>query len=103
FTLSVWRVPIDGGEETKVLDSVHPQTRWTVRQEGIYYLSAPDANGASDLCLFEFVSGKIKKLLRAPQKMTESGDVAISPDGRTVLYSQADEAGSDLMLVENFQ
>ena len=25
--------------------------------------------------------------------------IAVSPDGRTVLYSQADETGSDLMLV----
>jgi len=94
-------MPAAGGEETKVLDSVHPQSRWTARQEGIYYLSAPDENGASDLCLLEFGSGKVRKLLRAPPKM--GGDVAISPDGRMVLYTQADEAGGDLMLVENFR
>jgi hypothetical protein len=26
----------------------------------------------------------------------------VSPDERTILYPQLDEAGSDLMLVENF-
>jgi len=95
-------VSIESGEETKVLDSVHPQSRWIARQEGIYYLSAPDENGASDLCLLEFGSGKVRKLLRAPRKMFR-GDITISPDGRMVLYSQADEAGGDLMLVENFR
>ena len=29
--------------------------------------------------------------------------IALSPDGRTLLYSQIDDAGSDLMLVENFR
>jgi hypothetical protein len=28
---------------------------------------------------------------------------AVSPDRRTILYVQYDEAGSDLMLVENFR
>ena len=100
---SVWRVPIEGGEETKVLDPVHPSALWTLRQEGIYYFTPPDAKGASDLCFLEFVTGKIRKLLRTQGKLADAGSVAVSPDGWTVLYSQADEAGSDLMLVENFR
>jgi hypothetical protein len=96
-------VPIEGGEETKVLESVNANTRWTARQEGIYYFAAPDANGASDLCFLDFVNGRVRKLLRAPRKMTDSGDVATSPDGRMVLYGQADETGSDLILVESFR
>jgi hypothetical protein len=35
--------------------------------------------------------------------MTDSGGVATSPDGRMVLYGQADETGSDLILVESFR
>ena len=101
FTLSVWRVLIEGGEETKVLDSVDAGSKWTVRQKGIYYLACRDANGAGDLCFFDFGSGKVRKLLRATRKMT--GDIAISPDGQTVLFSQTDDSGSDLMLVENFR
>jgi serine/threonine protein kinase len=29
--------------------------------------------------------------------------LCVSPDGRWILYSQGDQGGSDLMLVENFQ
>ena len=30
-------------------------------------------------------------------------DMTVSPDGRTILYTQLDEEASDLMLVENFR
>ena len=71
FAESVWKIPIDGGEETKVLDSVHPNALWTPRQEGIYYFTAPDAKGASDLCFLEFVSGKIRKILRTERDLAD--------------------------------
>jgi hypothetical protein len=29
--------------------------------------------------------------------------IAVSPDGRTILYPQSDESGSVLMLVDNFR
>src|SRR5262245_6704014 len=45
FTQSIWKMPVEGGEETKVLDFVHTETRWTLRPEGIYYVTAPNAYG----------------------------------------------------------
>jgi hypothetical protein len=36
------------------------------------------------------------------QKETALG-MSVSPDGRFLLYSQIDQGGSDLMLVENFR
>jgi Tol biopolymer transport system component len=32
-----------------------------------------------------------------------AGYPAVSPDGRSIIYQQQDQAGSDLMLVENFR
>jgi hypothetical protein len=94
-------MPVERGEETKVLESVHPGALWSVRQEHIYYYTAPDPKGASELSLLLLANGKVKKILRTESKLTHGGNV-VSPDGRTILYGQIDEAGNDLMLVENF-
>ena len=99
--LSVWRLPIEGGETTKVLDGVHPEALWTVGPDGIYFFTKPDEKGHSDLSTYEFVTGKTRKILTVERPVTFAIDV--SPDGRTILYTQVDESGSDLMLVENFR
>ncbi len=99
---SVWRLPVEGGEATKVLDGiVHPEGVWTVGPEGIYFFVRPDEKGYSDLCFYDFATGKIRKILTVERPLTWYIDV--SSDGRTILYTQVDEAGSDLMLVENFR
>jgi hypothetical protein len=33
----------------------------------------------------------------------QTHQITVSPDGRTILYTQLDDAGSDLMLVVNFR
>jgi serine/threonine protein kinase len=99
--LSVWRIPVEGGEGTKVLDGVHPEARWTVGGDGIYFFTKPDERGHSALSIYEFATGKTRKILTVERPVTWS--VRVSRDGRTVIYPQVDETGSDLMLVENFR
>ncbi|MFL6353147.1 MAG: protein kinase domain-containing protein [Bryobacteraceae bacterium] len=99
--LSVWKMPVEGGEETKVLDSVNPSTLWTVGTKGIYFFTTADDKGRSDLCLYEFATSKTTKVLTV-ERSVDFG-LAVSPDGGSILYTQLDEAGSNLMLVENFK
>jgi serine/threonine protein kinase len=99
--LSVWKIPVEGGQEFKVLDSVNLGGRWTVGQLGIYYFTLPDEQGHSDIRLYEFSTGKIAKIVTIERK--PDWDISVSPDGRTILYSQVDAVASDLMLVENFR
>ena len=101
FPQSVWRVPVEGGEAVKVLDAVHSNALWTVGRDGIYFFTKPDAKGHSDLSICEFATGNTRKILTIEQPVDFLFDV--SPDGRTILYTQVDESGSDLMLVENFR
>ena len=98
---SVWRVPAEGGEGTRVLDGVHPDGGWTLGKAGIYFFTAADKRGRSDLAIYEFATGKTRKILTIARLVTFY--VAVSPDERTILYTQFDEFGSDLMLVENFR
>jgi len=95
---SLWRMSVDGGGEAKVLDAL--ERDWTVGKEGIYFI-AVDKQGRSNICLQEFATGKIRTI-GTMERPPEFG-IAVSPDGRTILYSQVDDPGLDLMLVENFR
>jgi len=99
--LSIWKMPAQGGEETKILDSVNADGGWAVGKKGIYFVTLPDNLGHTDLSIFEFASGKIRKILTFQRP--DAGFGAVSPDERTILYTQSDETGSDLMMVENFK
>jgi serine/threonine protein kinase/Tol biopolymer transport system component len=102
FPQSVWRVPVEGGEGTKLFDGVKGAL-WTLGRDGIYFFTEPDEKGRTDLSVYEFATEKTRKILTIVEKLELIGPVEISPDGRTVLYAQEDESGSDLMLVENFR
>jgi eukaryotic-like serine/threonine-protein kinase len=97
---SVWKMPVAGGESTRVLEAIAPMGKWTVGPDGIYFLTVPDEKGHTDLTVYEFATGKTRKIRTIEPRV---GSLAVSPDGRTILYGQLDEAGSDLMLVENFR
>jgi hypothetical protein len=92
---------VDGNQETKVLDSVHSEGKWAVGKEGIYFFRTPDSMGHSDICFYEFATGQIRKMVTIVR--TVDNNIAVSPDGHTILYSQSDESGGVLMLVENFR
>ena len=99
--VSVWRASVDGSQEAKVLDSVHSEGQWAVGKEGIYFFRTPDNVGHSDMCFYEFATGQIRKILTIQRPV--DNHIAVSPDGRTILYPQSDESGSVLMLVDNFR
>ena len=105
-TTSLWRVPVDGGEESRVLESV---TWWNfvVAEQGIYFipaLNADDPDGGYSLQFFDFARGKVKTVapLPTPRYRIWFG-LAVSPDERTILYAQIDDISSDLMLIEDFR
>lgn len=94
-TVSVWRSQIDGSQETKILDSVHSEGQWAVIKDGIYFFRPPDKMGHSDICFYEFASGQIKTVLTIQRPVNTH--IAVSADGRTILYPQSDGSGSVLM------
>ncbi len=97
---SIWKIPVEGGEEIKVLDSVDFDGGWSVWEKGIYFFTMPDERGHREIRFHEFESGKTSKIQTTDSKVKMF--LTVSPDGRTILYPQEDEASSDLMLVENF-
>jgi Tol biopolymer transport system component len=103
-TPGIWKVPTEGGEETQVLGQ-GGESLWVLAEGGIvfFYLKNPDG---PTLNLFSFSTRKTTLLRQFPKapKVAGGGNVlSVSPDGRWILYTQAEQSGSDLMLVENFR
>jgi len=99
----VWRVPVEGGEEVQVLDQGN-QGRWALLQQGVCLLN-PDATPAPVLAFFSFAARRLAPLATLPEGARFYGgpSLAVSPDGRWMLYVQFDQTESDILLVENFR
>jgi Tol biopolymer transport system component len=101
----IWRVPVDGGEETRVLDQ--PKGGywgyWAVVDGGIYFANM-EVLSRPIIEFFSFANGRRKQIAT----MEKGGAIwtpglAVSPDQRSILYTQVDQNVSDITLVENFR
>jgi Tol biopolymer transport system component len=99
---SLWRRPVEGGGEIKVLDSMARED-FQVARQGIYYIARRAGQGLTQrwsLAWHDLASGKETDIV--PVSFGMGNGLALSPDGRFVLYTQQDRESTDLMLVENF-
>jgi hypothetical protein len=98
-------VLVEGGEETLVLDLLQPGLwgYWAVVDEGIYFLNV-EAKPRPAIEFFRFATRRATRVF-VPEKDPAYADagLALSPDGRWILYVQMDQETSDIMLVENFR
>ena len=100
---SLWRVPVEGGEESQILESVHAGI-YEVVEGGVYFASQPTSEGGFSVQFLRFGTGAVEHILRLEGPLP--GDInflSASPDGRSLLYSQLAELQGDIMLVENFR
>jgi hypothetical protein len=97
---SLWKIPVSGGEERQMLLSVSNRA-FSVVNEGIYFIPEPGVDGKPSIQFLSFATGKVKTV--APISALPMEGLSVSPDGRFLLYTQLDEVGGDLMLVENFR
>ncbi len=96
----LWKVPVGGGEESRVMESMHSPLSFRVVDSGVYFIIGEWQENAS-VAFFEFATGKTKLIAQA-EKPAFLG-LAISPDKRWIVFTQIEHLGSDLMLVENFR
>lgn len=98
---SIWRVPVDGGEEKLIVDGLSYASNFAVADRGLYFLAIGDAPHKTSIDFFEFATGKRSTVLQVGKEQWYG--MALSPDQKSLLYSVVDNAGSNLMLVENFR
>ena len=74
---------------------------WWPVQSGIYFFG--NEAGKQGVDFLDLRTSRIRRVY-TPDKSPESweGGLAVSVDGKWLLYSRIDETASDLMLVENF-
>jgi eukaryotic-like serine/threonine-protein kinase len=101
---SLWRIPVEGGQATKILDGLSSSISVAIADGGVYFVPLHDR---TSIHFLSFARNQIRtvanfdKPLDVPEQ-PYSGGLALSPDGRFILFTQSDQAGSELMLVENF-
>ena len=71
---------------------------WTLAKTGIFFVPA---GAPKSLRYFDFRTGNGRELFTV--KRDFAGGLSVSPDGRYLLFSQVDEANSDIVLVRNFR
>jgi Tol biopolymer transport system component/DNA-binding winged helix-turn-helix (wHTH) protein len=98
----IWKMPLSGGEEIRVLDQPAGDDwyNWALARNGIYFLDSSIRTNAT-VKFFDFATGK--KISISTSDKPPSPGLALSPDGRSILYVQNELAESSIMLVKNFQ
>ncbi|HWO02136.1 MAG TPA: protein kinase [Blastocatellia bacterium] len=100
-TRGLWRVPVDGGEELRVFDSFKSEDGVVVN-DGIYFIN-PGAKDGVAMEFFDFATRKERRIAGIGKVGIVPFSIAVSPDRRQILYTQNDQTGADIMLVQNFR
>jgi len=98
---ALYAKPLGGGSEQKLIDKV--TLGFGVLEKGIFYGGTIGKDGKIPLLFYEFSSRSIRELTRIAAPGAWPRSFAVSPDGKTFLYSASLSSGQDLMLVENFR
>ncbi len=99
----LWRIPTDGGDEVELISSLEAGYwgYWAVVENGVYYL---DTTAKPGIAFFDITTHRITRLFDLENRPARQvPGLAVSPDKRTILYTQWDASDSDIILVENFR
>lgn len=101
--IALWSKPVGAGPESPLpgMPELSFTADWAATSRGIYY-----TNSWSDpqtLNFYDFRTHASRRLLALPKNLSPSGGLAVSPDGRWLLYTQTDDEQSDIMLAEHFR
>ena len=97
---SIHMVPVQRAGTDSVLPgmpAVIDASEWTVVPRGIYFVPA---DAPRSVRYFDFATNQVVRVFEVDKPFQDS--LSVSPDGRWILYTQAEPDTADIMLVENF-
>jgi serine/threonine protein kinase/Tol biopolymer transport system component len=103
------RIPAGGGAEEELLPSVGDRN-WAVAADGIYVFHMGfgatgfyGTNEPAELLFYDLRSMRLNKTgFTTPRRIGNNG-IAVSPDGKRLVFPQLDEFRSNINLVEHFR
>jgi Tol biopolymer transport system component/DNA-binding winged helix-turn-helix (wHTH) protein len=93
----IWRMPLNGGEEEIVLDQAVKWPGWALSRRGIYFEA--QKNEKVRIEFFDFATHNRTPIADADNL---NPGLALSPDGKSLLYSRNEFEDYEIMLVKNF-
>jgi Tol biopolymer transport system component/DNA-binding winged helix-turn-helix (wHTH) protein len=99
----LWRIPINGGEEIELIRSLEAgyYGYWAAVGNGIYYLDTTAGPGIAFFNTTTHRTTRVFDLENRPAR--QASGLAVSPDQKTILYTQLDALNNDIILVDNFR
>lgn len=99
----IYRVSLDGSQESLMFEYGNDYRRWVPVQNGIYYFSYNEDEHVWIINFFSFLTRDVKKIASIENLYHVSAPV-ISPDGLSVYFHYVKEhMQADIYLVENFE
>ena len=98
----VWRMPLSGGEEIRVLDQPAGEDwwNWGLTRSGIYFIEQPNHTTNRGVNFFDFKTRKVSYVASADRV---ANGLSMSPDNNSIVYALAEPDESSIMLVKNFR
>ncbi|MGZ4787556.1 MAG: LpqB family beta-propeller domain-containing protein, partial [Terriglobales bacterium] len=99
----IWRVAASGGEQTRVMEepALGNWASWTVSGKSIYYLH--QSPNATSINVFHTDTGRTERIRTLDRSPATYSGSTVSPDGKSLVYTDLTEAGSHITLVQNFR
>jgi len=97
----VWRIPAGGGEETRFMAGLEDvfHGRWAPVDRGFYFVERIGPKRA--LKFLDFDTSRTAEIMSLDLPWGIFA-LSVSPDRRSVLYSQIDSGAHDLFMIENY-
>lgn len=97
----LWRMPVPGGSEQKLLDEVH----WFdvgLHPRGVYFVT-PTTGQMHDVELLRHDGKRSVVRKGIGPRPSRMGSVRVSPDGKWLLYDRIDRNDNEILVIENFR
>jgi hypothetical protein len=102
----LWRKRLPDGAEEEVPEQLKPGYwgYWAVSDDGIYFADEPGEPATRGIYFLEFASGRVRPVSKIEKMLavTDSG-MALSPDRQHLLYTQVDQNGGDILMLDRYR